>query len=451
MNVKHLIKYLLIFIFSFAFITNVQAKDINIETVTLDYNAGGVVINEDPFIDNLSIKFNLKFRNKGDFVKYKIVINNASNEDYEISEKDNLNTSKYIKYIYSYDEQNKIAEAKKKTVMYITIIYENEVPNDKLINGYYNETNNLILDLGESIKNPNTGRMIIISIILIVFVLLFLLMSFKTKRNKRSAFLLILAFLLIPTSIYAYSKMQIKVESKIEIDKPICGSFSTDSWDMISRNVNANNTDCYNVGDAKEIELEGFGTHILRLANKSTPLECNKSDFSQTACGFVVEFADTVGPNMYMNSNGNNVGGWPASDMRNYINTVIFDSLPLELKNVIINTKVVSSHNGNENNFISNDKLYLLSASELCVPDDKYDTAKYMTRKLDIYNDIIDCFNVSPRKEPGYWWLRTVTKDSTTFMHVKYGYHVSWTGNGASVTTGVSPAFRIDIVDSVKR
>ena len=189
MNVKHLIKYLLIFIFSFAFITNVQAKDINIETVTLDYNAGGVVINEDPFIDNLSIKFNLKFRNKGDFVKYKIVINNASNEDYEISEKDNLNTSKYIKYIYSYDEQNKIAEKKKKTVMYITIIYENEVPNDKLINGYYNETNNLILDLGESIKNPNTGRMIIISIILIVFVLLFLLMSFKTKRNKRSAFL----------------------------------------------------------------------------------------------------------------------------------------------------------------------------------------------------------------------------------------------------------------------
>lgn len=33
---------------------------------------------------------------------------------------------------------------------------------------------------------------------------------------------------------------------------------------------------------------------MLRIANKETPVECSTEDFSQTACGFVLEFADQI-------------------------------------------------------------------------------------------------------------------------------------------------------------
>ena len=73
-------------------------------------------------------------------------------------------------------------------------------------------------------------------------------------------------------------------------------SFSKDSWGTIIGNVRAENTDQYKVGDTKEIDLGTLGKHTLRIVNKSTPDECktNSKTFSQTACGFVVEFADII-------------------------------------------------------------------------------------------------------------------------------------------------------------
>ena len=40
-------------------------------------------------------------------------------------------------------------------------------------------------------------------------------------------------------------------------------SFSTDSWKTIQNAIQTGNTDSYNVGDTKEVDLGSFGTHIL--------------------------------------------------------------------------------------------------------------------------------------------------------------------------------------------
>ena len=53
------------------------------------------IVNEATY-QNLSIKFDIKFNEVNDFAKYKIVINNQTNEDYEISEV-NPN-SQYVTY-----------------------------------------------------------------------------------------------------------------------------------------------------------------------------------------------------------------------------------------------------------------------------------------------------------------------------------------------------------------
>ena len=228
-------------------------------------------------------------------------------------------------------------------------------------------------------------------------------------------------------------------------------SFENDDWATIAENVQLGNTCDYNIGDTKEIEMGDFGTHTVRVANKSTPSECSNEGFSQTACGFVVEFADSI-TKYYMNSNGSNVGGYASSNMRTYLNADIFNSLPSQLKDVIVDTYVVSSYGSEDNNnFTSTDKLYLLSARELDDTDSTFpskDTSYYNTRQLDFYNNC-DNIYVCNKKMFGsnydYWWLRTATYGTDyAFAVVRGGGSIGFYADTASVNEGVAPAFRID-------
>ncbi|UKI56985.1 MAG: DUF285 domain-containing protein [Clostridium sp.] len=119
--------------------------------------------------------------------------------------------------------------------------------------------------------------------------------------------------------------------------------FENDAWETIIAAVKNNNISKYKLGDTKKVDLGDYGTHILRIANMSTPSECSTEGFSQTACGFVLEFADIITQHN-MNDTRTNVGGWPATTMRTFVNNDIYNSLPTDLKNAIINTTIVSGY-----------------------------------------------------------------------------------------------------------
>mgnify|MGYP004551000819 CR=1 FL=1 len=264
-------------------------------------------------------------------------------------------------------------------------------------------------------------------------------------------------------------------------DIPAPNAFATDSWKTIIKAVRNNNISKYNVGDTKEITLDGYGTHTLRLANKSTPSECSTSGFSQSACGFVIEFEDIITEHV-MNDTATNVGGWPASEMYSFVNNDIYNSLPNDLKNGIIDTTVISGHgndSGDESNFTSIDKLYLLSLAEVSVntisspntkeqknlkiislpapdlygpgKDTKYDSAEDVTRQLDYYKNM----GVTKNNYDGaikkngtnadWWWLRTAASTSSgIFLSVgRISNTSSISGYNAFNTFGVSPAFRL--------
>ncbi len=70
--------------------------------------------------------------------------------------------------------------------------------------------------------------------------------------------------------------------------------FSSDSWNTIISNVKSGKGSSYEVGATKEVTLSTLGTHTIRVANNTSPSECSTSGFSQTACGFVLEFADII-------------------------------------------------------------------------------------------------------------------------------------------------------------
>ena len=143
-------------------------------------------------------------------------------------------------------------------------------------------------------------------------------------------------------------------------------SFADDDWSTIIMAVQTGNTSNYHVGDMKTVDMGSLGTHTLRIANTTTPAECSTTGFSGTACGFVLEFVDII-TDYSMNSTSTNVGGWPATELRAYVNNDIYNALPEILRNAIINTTVVSGHGSTagETNFTSTDKLYLLSTKEV--------------------------------------------------------------------------------------
>ena len=242
---------------------------------------------------------------------------------------------------------------------------------------------------------------------------------------------------------------------------PTPKNFADDSWATIAANVQANKADTasvYPVGATREIAIQGLtnteegsnGLYTVRIANNSN-YDCTLA--SKTACGFVVEFVDIV-EQRAMNSSSTNVGGWPATAMRTYLNGEFLAKLPSDLQSTIIDTTVVSSHgSGDSANFTSTDKLYLLSTKEVWVDGNykvsNYDTAYSATRQLDYYEgkgvttgnyaDAIKNYNGSA----AYWWLRASYSSYVgVFFSVNSSGGYSNTGP-TSTNVGLALAFRI--------
>ena len=245
-----------------------------------------------------------------------------------------------------------------------------------------------------------------------------------------------------------------KFNGVLGIEEYKAPNFATDSWEAIIANVKAGNGNEYAIGSTKEVNLGStYGTHTLRIANTSTPSECSGTGFSQSACGFVLEFADIITDHV-MNDTATNVGGWPATSMRTFVNNDIYNAIPSEIKNAIIDTTVVSGHGSTsgETNFTSTDKLYLLSTAEVWSQGSSntidLDTARHNTRQLDYYKNLgVTTSNGSGAiKKNGTsatnWWLRaTISNFSYHFFNVSnIG---EWNSNYAHITYGVAPAFRL--------
>ena len=234
-------------------------------------------------------------------------------------------------------------------------------------------------------------------------------------------------------------------------------SFATDSWATIQKAVQNNNTSAYNVGDTKKVTINGTD-YTVRIANKSTAANCSDVNYSQTACGFVVEFADII-TTMQMRDTETNVGGYPATLVYDYLKNTLYGQLPSDLQAAIKPTRVISGHGPNDStNFTTTDNLYSLSSVEV-FGSDNYDTAASTTTQLEYYvnmpSEAYDpCGGCGvtvykyPRAVKQYngtnncWWLRSAgSYDSGGFYFIAdYG---GLSGAGANYADGISPAFRI--------
>ena len=238
-----------------------------------------------------------------------------------------------------------------------------------------------------------------------------------------------------------------------------CNNFETDSWDTIVSNIDQNPT-TYPIGCTKEVDLGTYGTHTVRIANNTTPAACNGTDFSQTGCGFVLEFTDiitahNINPefkNNYIDGDGNK-GGWKYSRIREFINNDIYNSLPQSLRKNIIPTETISGPGGYDqvSYHTTTDKLYLLSVAEIYGNNSGFDTIENKSRQFDYYskyNITVNNCNTISKKYNGtnyYWWTRTPSNSGyyglSQFVTISTGGSPLQTM--AKEELGVSPAFRI--------
>ena len=220
-------------------------------------------------------------------------------------------------------------------------------------------------------------------------------------------------------------------------------TFAEDSWDTIVEAIREYGLTTYPVGSEKKVEISKK-SYTVRVANNTTPIECNNSNFSQTACGFVVEFVDVV-EKRGMNSEDTNVGGWKSSEMRSYLNGQFFKNLPEDLQKVIIDTTVISGHGTRDSkNFTTTDKIYLLSSKEINLeePTDGVDTATKYTRTLGYYIES-DAEKRKKKYNNSYcnWYLRSPEiRNANWFVSVENG---NWNNVHATDDDGAAPAFRI--------
>ncbi len=178
-----------------------------------------------------NINVDLQVKSVGDNAKYKMIIKNTSNDDYEIN-KDALSIgSEYFNYNFETEDNSNIVKAGESKVVYLVVKYENEIPDEKINNnGLFVENKNLVVDLSNKdvpaiVKaiedNPVTSTGIAL-LVLAIFSGIVLIVVKKTKV-KKYMLLIVPVLLLIPYTVYAICKCEITCNSKIECNTNYTG------------------------------------------------------------------------------------------------------------------------------------------------------------------------------------------------------------------------------------
>lgn len=239
----------------------------------------------------------------------------------------------------------------------------------------------------------------------------------------------------------------------------IKGDFENDDWNTIKTNLilDRNSYDD-EIGKIKTIIMNVDGhdnEYKLRLVNTQSPDICSNPDFSETACGVVVEFATVISKSK-IGSSTDVTSGWASSEMRNFLNNEddsIYSMLPDDLKNIIIPTAPIisSSLSGADYNVIlasetfKGDYLYLLSGKELGYnfSGELKDGIQY-TRILDYYNgaDYQSKIKYDVNNLAQEYWLRSAHISTTNAFYNVLKSGVDW-HEPLNEVNGVAPSFRI--------
>ena len=110
-----------------------------------------------------------------------------------------------------------------------------------------------------------------------------------------------------------------------------------------------------------------------------------------------------------MNERWTNAGGWPACDMRRYLNNTVFDLLPDDLQEVIRSTTIKQVIYGES--VVCEDKLFLLSRTQV-FGKGRWTEKEPDDTQLDIFLTERDRVKLCGDHGTWFWWLRSAYASS---------------------------------------
>lgn len=233
---KKIMFSILMIIMFIPFIVNAETCDtskVSISSIKVDSKSNEVEEINEATATGRDINLNLTMSEVGDKIKYKIVVKNDSNDDYEL-DKNNFNiSSDYVKYSLESEDESIIVKANSTKTVYLRVEYKNAVKEESFKNGIYTDNKNMTINLSSNdkasvadiITNPDTGIKYYILIIIVLFTIIgttvYLVMK---KKNVKIMLLVIGTAIIIPLSVNALCKCEIKIDSKVNFYHPFTGT-----------------------------------------------------------------------------------------------------------------------------------------------------------------------------------------------------------------------------------
>lgn len=196
---------------------------IKIEKVSISEKSDKVVEVKPPQFEDKKLTINVKFKEVGDSITYKLLIKNDSKEDFELGEEIDKETD-YIEY--KVKSGSGIIKAGKEKEFYVQITYKKKVEAKSFDQGKYLENASIPFDLSSNLEtsviNSNNQNNVIFIIISVMVILVTLFVKGITNKvSTRKYLFVLLPLLLIPITVSALCNCKIEVDANIEIDNPI--------------------------------------------------------------------------------------------------------------------------------------------------------------------------------------------------------------------------------------
>jgi hypothetical protein len=219
------------------------------------------------------------------------------------------------------------------------------------------------------------------------------------------------------------------------------------SWAMLKQLASAGTLgNYYQIGDTKTIELNGGERVVMELVSINDGSGSAGAYYPRGTVDFISK--DCMLTTRGYNTSNTNVGGWTQSNIRNVLNTTIYEALPQVVKDAIVEKTHKSSIGGQSTTLVEHsDKLWLPTEYEL------FGSGTYgaTTENADV-NKHYTVFsnNTSRVKRKGtngattYWWESTASMQSSQF-ECSVSPQGAGTGDGlaSTSTNGVVLCFRI--------
>lgn len=266
--------FLVIMVFSFFLPIIIDAEscdqsEISIKSITLSDTIGNAEEINNATANGKKINLDFKLYDPNDSLKYTIVVKNDSNEDYYFDGESLLLNTDYLHYEFTYDNNSNIIKAKEEKNIFLSVKYNNKVPESKLVNDSFNEINTMKINMTK-LTNPKTGE--INSILLIVSILIIgITVYFVIIKQNQILLVFFIAIVIIPISVKAICKYEIEIEAKVQIDGKEAFFLPGIETNIKMKQLAGNDTST----DAQNT----FDENILAIKkSESEPLEINKEE-----------------------------------------------------------------------------------------------------------------------------------------------------------------------------